>query len=530
MTNTLNAKNNNKIKNISKYNKYTKYAYFSSLLCICFVMVYKHAYAQNINNNIKIKTAEIYTQKLDTTLSLNTLEPDVLNSTYKNNQNKIYGLFDIFELAKQNDAKFLGRITANKINNERVKQSKAQLLPKIDLQSSLNYAKNTRDDLSANPRLNNDSIYSSTTVNNQIILRQPLYRKDIALNIQQSKFDSQISNIKLLIAENDLLLQCAQHYFAALNNLEKIDLVLVKMRNLNMQLKIAEKQFKSGVGTINDIYETKTRLEQAYVNKITLENELNQHKLNLKKLLTKTPESINVSSNIKINQRTQSGLNLGLKKIKSINIEQMLSRLNNAASNAKNFQAQIADINVNIAKNNYDKAKALFLPTIELTAGVGYVQEKYTSTINSSAQSDKRKNASVGININIPLFAGFEHQSKMQEGYLLIEQANLDKQNIYQEMSLLIDELYNNIQGLGSQYKALGIAKESAVLALQANQISYKVGAKINMDVLNAQEQVFKIESDLKNMQYTMIQNYIKLQALSDIVQPAHLDFVSFVN
>ena len=66
-------------------------------------------------------------------------------------------------------------------------------------------------------------------------------------------------------------------------------------------------------------------------------------------------------------------------------------------------------------------------------------------------------------------------------------------------------QAYFAVQSLTAQVKALEAAESSSQLALEATQLGYKVGVRVNLDVLNAQTQLFSTRRDLAKARYDLV-------------------------
>jgi len=62
------------------------------------------------------------------------------------------------------------------------------------------------------------------------------------------------------------------------------------------------------------------------------------------------------------------------------------------------------------------------------------------------------------------------------------------------------------------QVKALEAAEASSQSALDANKLGYQVGVRINIDVLNAQSQLFQTKRDLAKARYDVLVGSLKLR------------------
>jgi outer membrane protein len=66
-----------------------------------------------------------------------------------------------------------------------------------------------------------------------------------------------------------------------------------------------------------------------------------------------------------------------------------------------------------------------------------------------------------------------------------------------------------------SQVKALEAAEASSQSALDANKLGYQVGVRINIDVLNAQSQLFQTKRDLAAARYNVLLGGLRLRQAS---------------
>ena len=61
--------------------------------------------------------------------------------------------------------------------------------------------------------------------------------------------------------------------------------------------------------------------------------------------------------------------------------------------------------------------------------------------------------------------------------------------------------------------RALEAAERSSRLALDSNLLGYQVGVRINIDVLNAQQQLFTTQRDLARARYDVLINGLRLKS-----------------
>ena len=78
-----------------------------------------------------------------------------------------------------------------------------------------------------------------------------------------------------------------------------------------------------------------------------------------------------------------------------------------------------------------------------------------------------------------------------------------------------------------AQVKALEAAESSTKLALEATQLGYKVGVRVNLDVLNSQLQLFTTQRDLAKARYDVLVGGLKLRQAAGQLAPPDIDAVN---
>jgi outer membrane protein len=79
---------------------------------------------------------------------------------------------------------------------------------------------------------------------------------------------------------------------------------------------------------------------------------------------------------------------------------------------------------------------------------------------------------------------------------------------------------YFGVQSGLAQVKALEAAEASTKLALEATQLGYKVGVRVNLDVLNAQSQLFATQRDLAKARYDVLMGGLRLRQAAGQLAP----------
>ena len=94
----------------------------------------------------------------------------------------------------------------------------------------------------------------------------------------------------------------------------------------------------------------------------------------------------------------------------------------------------------------------------------------------------------------------------------LQEKARTDAEGARNTATLATRQAFLGAQSLNATMKALEAAEASSKLALDATTLGYKVGVKVNLDVLNAQSQLYGTQRDLAVARYNYLMSTLKLR------------------
>jgi outer membrane protein len=126
----------------------------------------------------------------------------------------------------------------------------------------------------------------------------------------------------------------------------------------------------------------------------------------------------------------------------------------------------------------------------------------------------------------MPLFAGYAIQNRVKQTLALEEKARADLDAARRTVDLRTRSAFLGVVSGQGQVKALEAAETSSQSALEANQLGYQVGVRINIDVLNAQSQLFQTKRDLAQARYNVLLGSLRLRQANGELTPADLQAI----
>jgi protease secretion system outer membrane protein len=168
--------------------------------------------------------------------------------------------------------------------------------------------------------------------------------------------------------------------------------------------------------------------------------------------------------------------------------------------------------------------------TDSLQTSTSETSESHSATVRNSVEtgrfSSRASDKRIGLELNIPLFAGGGISARGRQAAALYVQASaeLDKQR--EDIYFEIDRQHRLVQSYSQKAKALSDAVESSRFTLEATRKSMAGGIRTNLDVLNAQEQLVTAQRELANAKYSYLIAYLQLRYHAGVLSESALTLV----
>ena len=417
-------------------------------------------------------------------------------------QGNTISLVDLYHQAVSNDPTLASALSANQAAQEIIEQGKALYRPSVNFNAG---ASATQTDIQYNGGTNpfkSQGRESFEGYNYGVDARQPIFRKQNLVQMDQSKTQVSQADKQLHLSKQDLILRTTQSYFEVLIAQDKIDLMVAQKAAILSQLEQAKANFEVGTATITDVNEAQARYDLIIAQEIAALNEYQIAQRKVQAITGEVPQKLaTVRADIKPNAIDQS----------------MDKWLEVAEQN--NLNIQIQQDALKFSEQEIDRSKAGHLPTLDAVAS-------YTDTYaNGSASGfgSDLKNGTLGLQLQIPLYQGGATSSKVRQAVLNKQKAQNDVEIARRQTALDTQSAYLNLSTTIAQVKALEQALISSQSQVDSTKLGYEVGVRTSVDVLNAEQQLFSAKRDLLQVRYNYLVNIIRLKAVSGVLAEADL-------
>jgi outer membrane protein len=416
-------------------------------------------------------------------------------------------LSELLEAARNYDATFLSSKAQTDVARARAEQTGSLRLPNLGASASVT---RSNTDFPYLPSGSNGSL--STTRQVALTLQQSLFNRANDFSIDQADTAVNLSEVLLLNAEQDLAVRVAQAYFDALAAQDTLTTIQASKKAVAEQLSATRRSFEVGLVPIIDEREAQARFDLAVAQELAAESDLRSKLDALDGLVGRrqvAPKSLRAP--------------VSLPMLQPVSVDEWI-----AAAERNSLRIRQAQLELDTARAETAKAEAGHLPTVSLSASYARLQQDYaTRTTPSQAYDGFGSNGSIGITVNVPLFAGFAIQGRVKETLALEEKARLNLADVRRTVVQGTRTAFDLVLSGLTRVKSLETAETSSKTALEATQKGYQVGMRVNLDVLNAQAQLSQTQRDLAKARYDTLMISLKLRQLTGQLVQGDIDAIT---
>ncbi len=410
-------------------------------------------------------------------------------------------LLETYHAAQGQDAVFAAARAARRAGQEKQAQGRSLLLPTVNLTANTTYNDNTIEYRGVTPFPSGSSRYNSNGYG--VSLVQPLFRQQNWLVYSEAELQVAQTEAQFKNAEQELILRVAQAYFDVLMAQDSVQLAATQKSAIAEQLEQAKRNFEVGSATITDTLEAQARHDLTSAQEIAAQSNLEIKKSVMKQLTGSTAGNLQ-----------QLGDQFKPEAPQPADMEKWV-----ADAQQGNLQVLVAQAAAELAEKEVARNRGGHYPTIDLVANYA---DNSASGGSMGVGSDSRT-ASVGVQLNMPLFQGGATQSKWREAAANRDRAREELENVRRTVAVQTQQAYLGVVNGIAQVQALQQALKSGESLLEASKLGQEVGVRTNLDVLNAQQQLYSTRRDLSQAQYNYLASQLQLKAASGTLDEADL-------
>lgn len=417
------------------------------------------------------------------------------------------GLLQAYELATLNDPAFQAARASHAAGQENIGIGRAGLLPQVSL-SYQNAPYNKQKVFYEADGFSDATERSYSSYSASVTLTQPLFDAAAWARWKQGKAYALLADAQFRDAAQALAMRLLRAYTEALFAQDQVSLTRAQRDTYAEQLQRNRRAFQHGEGTRTDIAETEARLQLAQVALLDAEDAANVAWQALMQIVGVPEQARETLEPLRPDFVESIAPGLATQPLEDW---QKMARTQNAALETQR-QA------VEAARHELSRQRAGHLPTVRL-----FAQHSRNKSEIASAYNQKYRTNSVGVMVSVPLFAGGGISAASRQAGHQLSNASYTLGVRTNEVMLDLERQYRLSHSGPARIRASQQAVRAAEVALEGGMRGVAAGERINLDVLNAAQQLYTARRDLARAVYDTLNARLALKYRAGVVSASDL-------
>ena len=372
-------------------------------------------------------------------------------------------------------------------------QALANRLPSVNasVRENLNWYKGF-DSTTGNYGSSSGSNSTSYSVSSNVLI----YNGDKLNNkIKQAELDLKSSQYYSESVKESVGLSILNAYLQVLYDSENVSNAEKQIISTTEQLVLAKERMDLGVISMSDYLQIKSELASEKSTLATAQSQLSINKVTLMQLM-----DLPVDPNFAVSSPDLDSLMLKSGEADAQEIYKLALGIKPEVKNA--------ELNKESAKLDVDIAKADFLPSLSMDAGLSSGYSSLTTSSGYTSQLKDRINPSVGLSLSIPIFQKKQVKTNVALANISVTDAELDEINTRNQLRKEIEQACQDVVSAKTQFDASLEQKQSSQESYDVVTEKYRLGLLNSVDFLVQKTNLITSESKLLQSKFNVIFSY----------------------
>jgi outer membrane protein len=400
-------------------------------------------------------------------------------------------LLDVYKQALHNDPTYLADKANYNAAREKLGEAHSVLWPHIyaganttwnDINSTLITAMNPT--ASPHQRYNSAGYF--------VTLSQPVFDWGAFAAVSQAHAAVRQATAVFEAQREGLFLRVANAYFHLLLANDNLGLAKSQEAAIAQQRQVAQGRLKVGLGTITEVDDANARYQMATAQVLQAQNNLEDAQQAMREIAGKVPTKLlPLRDDIPLQQPDPPDIVQWVTKALS-----------------QNYQVIAAKEGAQIARREISRRHAGYYPKLDL---VGTYKDMRNVGGDFGLEGDE-SGSSVGLQLTVPIFQGGLVHKLSKEARYKYEAAQQQLEATRRHVQREVRDAYLGISSGASRVSALKQAVVAGKSALEAKQTGYEAGINTNLQVLDAQRDLYQAQRDYAAARYNYVFSELRLK------------------
>lgn len=412
-------------------------------------------------------------------------------------------LFSVYQDAYVSDPAFKAAQADFQAVRQNIPLSISNFLPQVALNGSISRAYNSDEfqnpGLVGDPSLGHAEFYNNTTTYS-LSATQSIFNFANWAKLSSANAQVKQAAAKLSAAAQDLMIRTSIAYFAVLRASEDLRFIQAEKRAIKIELDQSKDRFQVGLIAITAVYEAQARFDDVVAREIAAKNLYSNRIEELRQITGKSYRALlGVSDNIPLISPQPLNIDCWVK-----------------TAEKQNYSLQAARYGSEVARENIKIQFSGHLPVIEAQGSFDY---NYQDNFNNAGAA-KTKVATAALAGTLPVTNGGATIALTRQAQYLYQETLSQVEFTHRSVIAQTRNAFLGVLSAISQIRADKQAIVSSQSAFEATKASMEAGTRTMVDVLNAQSNLYRIQSVTVAAEYDYLLQTLLLKQTAGTLSP----------
>jgi len=417
------------------------------------------------------------------------------------------GLYDVYQSALEADPVYQIAYHQKQASSQVYQQARALLLP----QASFNISRSQvgQDIISADNTVFAAGKTHFPVEEFTIKLSQPIFNYSYWAGFRKAKVEVKRIAMEFEDLRQGLMMRVAERYFAVLAANEGANYIQAEKVSVERQLEVTRAKHKDGLVRITDLSDAQARFLQSQAREIEIQYRMNDSLLGLKEILGHLPDYLSLFVD-----------DIPLKRPEPEDPKAWVT-----SALEQNPKILIRKFVIQEAAEEIDRQGAGRYPIVDLSASLNKRDTEGT-LFGGGSDVDTTE---IKIELNFPIFAGGGVTSRIREATELHSKSLIELRLALRQVERDTLSAYDGIVNSIAKVEALKKLVEANEGIVEAKSTAYGSGLSSNLEVLDAERDLFFARSEHALAIFEYVKNTLGLKRAAGILSDRDIEEVSLL-
>lgn len=414
-------------------------------------------------------------------------------------------LLDIYRMALDNDATYEAAKFEYSAATEALPQARSGLLPDVVFEAE--HIETRQDIRTSDNVFYTDADTDFPTDNLTLSITQPIFRYGSWIGYQQSKRVVEQAEIELSAAQQQLIIDVAEAYFAVLAAKDNLEYALAEKAAVEKQLEFARSRTRTGIARRTDLYDAEARFALSESREIEAQNALDD-----------AYQALREHTDLYITELVPVREDMPLVAPDPADPEQWID-----AALDQNLTLEARRQSLEVAEQEIKRQKAGHMPALDLVA----THNRRDTDGSLLGGGSDVETTDVLLRLSLPIYQGGSVQSNMREAVSTHEKSVREMEAERRQVRREARSAYLGVLSGIKKVEALNQSIVSQQSAVEVKTAGLRAGVNTLLEVLDAQRDLYFARADYSKARYDYLLSTLKLKQSTGSLSIADLEEIN---